>query len=317
MKSITEDIRIKAKELGFSKIGITKAEELTEAGKHLGDWLTNGYHGEMEWMSNSSSKRVDPRQIFPKAKTILVGAFNYYSNIQFSGGNYFGKISRHALGADYHSVIKNRLQLLYEYIREKKPETDGKIYVDSGAVMEKVWSQKAGVGWTGKNTISITREFGSWCFIGVIVLNLDLDIDRPHQNFCGTCNKCIEACPTQALVSPYVLDARRCIAYLNIEYEGNIQDRVENKLGSWIYGCDVCQDVCPWNRKFARETTVPEFTPDRKILNLNLSEYKRITSEDFEKLFIKSTIKRIKYKKFVNNIKAVLDNIQKGNENDR
>jgi epoxyqueuosine reductase len=270
----------------------------------------------MEWMSKNLERRIDTKIIFPEVKSIVIGSFNYYTNYQYPSDKNVVKISRYALAEDYHAVIKRTLDALIRFIKEKDPNAEGKAYVDSGAIMEKAWAQRAGLGWVGKNTIINTREFGSWFFLGVILLNIELDFNKPIKDYCGSCNRCVDACPTRAIVAPYVLDARKCISYLTIEHKGDVDASLSEKYDNWIYGCDICQDVCPWNKKFATMTAIDEFIPNERVINRNLSEFQSITLKDFNILFRKSAIKRIKRQKFLENIGHVQSNIQKGKEND-
>jgi epoxyqueuosine reductase len=316
MKSFTDEIKLKATELGFSKVGFVLAEQLTTEAELLKTWLSNAYHGGMEWMLINSEKRIDTKKVFPEIKSIIVCSFNYYTDFQYPSDKNAVKISRYALGEDYHAVIKTKLDALLRFIKEKDPTAEGKAYVDSGAVMEKAWARRAGLGWVGKNTILNSREFGSWFFLGVILLNIELDSSKPIKDYCGSCNRCIDACPTHALVAPYVLDARKCISYLTIEHKGDVDASLSEKFDNWIYGCDICQDVCPWNKKFATMTAIDEFIPHDGIINMNLSDFQSIALEDFNILFRKSPIKRIKRQKFLENIRYVQSNIQKGKEND-
>jgi epoxyqueuosine reductase len=310
MKTCTDEIKLKAKDLDFSKVGIAHAEQLIAESELLKTWLLNGFHGGMEWMSKNYEKRIDAKKVYPEAKSIIVGSFNYYTGYRYPTEKNAVKISRYALGEDYHVVIKKKLDTLLRFIKEKNPKAEGKIYVDSGAIMEKAWAQRAGLGWVGKNTIINTREFGSWFFLGVILLNIELDSDKPIKDYCGSCNRCIDACPTQAIVAPYVLDTRKCISYLTIEHKGAVDSSLSEKFENWIYGCDICQDVCPWNKKFASISGVGEFIPNERIINMNLPDFQSITLEDFKILFSKSAIKRIKHQKFLENIGHIQSNIQ-------
>jgi epoxyqueuosine reductase len=316
MHSLTNEIKTKATELGFSKLGIAKPETLTLEGKYLFNWLSNSFHGEMEWMSKFFDKRMDPRLVLPEIKSIVIGGFNYYSDHHHKTDEQTGKISRYAWVTDYHEILKYKLEKLLGFIKEKKTGVEGKIYADTGPVMEKAWARKAGLGWMGKNTIIITREFGSWFFLGVILLNVELEADVPINDYCGTCNRCIEACPTKAIIAPYVLDSRKCISYLNIEQKGNIDETLAEKFNNWIYGCDICQDVCPWNKKFAKVTSISDFISNRQMREVNLSKFQGISPIDFNTLFKNSPVKRIKHKKFLENLRVVQSSNQKGKENE-
>lgn len=306
--SYTKDkIKQYALELGFAKIGFTNPEKLEAEGGKLTEWLSQNYHGDMKWMEKNIEKRIDPKLIFPEVKLVIVTATNYYTDNKRNEDGGVGKISRYAWGDDYHIVVERKLKELLTYIKSIAPKADGKVYVDSGSLMEKVWAQRAGIGWRGKHSIVIAPQFGSWFFIGVILLNIEFEPDNNLTDQCGDCTICIDACPTNAIVAPYVLDARKCISYHTIENKETIEAELTGKLQNWIYGCDICQDVCPWNQKFADITKFSEFYPREFNLNPNLFELESITSEEFNKKFKNSPIKRIKHKKFIQNIKAVTE----------
>lgn len=303
--NLTKEIKLKALELGFSKVGIARAERLDEESRHLQEWLNRGCHGTMEWMSRNVEKRSDPRTIVPNAQSVVCVAMNYYVGVEHSSDSETGKISRYAWGDDYHEVMENRLEKLLEFIKGKSSKALGKVYVDTGPVMDKVWAQRAGIGWEGKHTNVITQEFGSWVFLGEIILNLELEYDSPATDHCGSCTLCIEACPTQAIVEPYVVDSNRCISYLTIEHRGEIVVELGEKFDRWIYGCDICQDVCPWNLKFAAPTTLREFHPREYNVAPNLPEWSEMTQEEFNRKFKGSPIKRTKHSGLQRNVKAV------------
>ncbi len=305
MLSTKEKIKLQAIELGFSKIGFAKPKSLDNESNRLKIWLSKNYHGDMKWMEASIQKRTDTTLLFPESKSVIVTAANYYNNAQRIEDSGVGKISRYAWGDDYHCVIEQKLNALLNYIKNLNPEVDGKIYIDSGSVMEKVWAQRAGIGWQGKHSIVINPQIGSWFFIGIILLNLELGADDYLVEQCGDCMLCIDACPTQAIIEPYVLDARKCISYQTIENKSTVDKGLTDKFENWIYGCDICQDVCPWNQRFATVTKISEFFPRKYNINPNLFELESITSEQFSEKFNDSPIKRIKHKKFIENIKAV------------
>ncbi len=305
MPSTKEKIKQHAIELGFSKIGFANAEPLSEEANKLMLWLSKNYNGDMKWMEKNFEKRINPKLIYPEVKTVIVTAANYYTNFQHNNHKEIGKISRYAWGDDYHKVVEHKLNDLLSYIKIISNKANGKVYVDSGSVMEKVWAQRAGMGWMGKHTIVIAPQLGSWFFIGIIFINLELESDFNLINQCGDCTLCIDACPTNAILQPYVLDARRCISYQTIENKETVDVELTDKFDNWIYGCDICQDVCPWNQKFATETKISEFYPREYNINPNLSELESISLEKFNERFKNSPIKRIKHKKFIENIKAV------------
>lgn len=297
-------IKAKALELGFSSVGIARAESLEVEGVRLQQWLSRGYHGTMEWMQKDPEKRAEPRKILPNAHSVVSLALNYFISISHSKDLQTGKISRYAWGDDYHLVMTSRIQQLVDCIKSEKPDAEARLYVDTGPVMDKAWAVRAGIGWMGKHTNVITKEYGSWVFLGEIILDLELEYDEPMADFCGTCTACIQACPTDAIVEPYLLDSTRCISYLTIEHKGPIPDDLKPKFDNWVYGCDICQDVCPWNR-FQQPTDEKSFIPRSENLEPRLDDLTRISAEEFTRRFKKSPIKRTKREGIVRNAKAV------------
>ena len=304
MKSLTEKIKREALELGFSKIGIARAESLTSEGKSLQEWLNRGFQGTMDWMSRNVEKRIDVRKIVPEAKSVVCVAMNYYTPTQQSNDPDTAKISRYAWGDDYHIVMTDQLEKLQKFIEKEIPDVHAKLYVDTGPVMDKVWAARAGLGWQGKHTNLITKDFGSWVFLGEIILDANLDYDEPIADFCGSCTACIQACPTQAIVEPYRLDATKCISYLTIEHKGEIAEELKPKFDNWVYGCDICQDVCPWN-SFQQETTEMAFHAREFNVDPKVSELEKLTKEQFSERTRRSPIKRTKYEGLVRNVSAV------------
>ncbi len=306
---LTYKIKQKAIELGFSKIGIAKVEKLENEAEQLKQWLERGYHADMFWIENNFEKRINPQNIIPNAKSIIVVGLNYFQKVPPAKKEQ-GKISIYALGKDYHIVLKSKLEDLLNYIKEISPDVNAKIYVDTGPVMEKVWAMKAGLGWIGKHTNLITKEFGSWIFLGVIICDLELEYDEPIADFCGKCTRCIDACPTSAIVEPYVLDSNKCISYWTIEFKGeNFPDDLKTKFGNLIFGCDICQEVCPWNLKFQKETTVEEFKAFNYNINPDLFDLLNLTVDQFNSLYRFSPIKRTKFSGFMRNIKNAIANL--------
>lgn len=303
---LTETIKAKARELGFAKVGIARADALTEEGRRLQEWLSRSFHATMDWMQENVEKRVDPRNIVPGAKSVISVAMNYYSDYQQSDDPHVGKISRYAWGDDYHIVLTSRIQSLLDCIKSLRPRVHAKLYVDTGPVMDKAWAVRAGIGWLGKHTNVITKELGSWVFLGEIILDLELEYDQPIEDFCGTCRACIDACPTGAIVDEYVLDSNSCISYLTIEHRGEIPNELKPDLKNWVYGCDICQDVCPWNR-FQQQTEEPALLPRKENIAPRLADLERISSEEFSRRFRKSPIKRTKRDGLVRNARAVLE----------
>lgn len=276
---------------GFDKVGITAAEALPGA-DHLERWLENGFHGTMDWMERWQEKRRDVLQLAPWAKSVVSVAQNYYTPQKHSAEKQTAKISRYAWGQDYHKIIKKKLKQALVEMKEADPQLEGRLCVDTAPIMDKLWAQKAGIGWQGKHTNIITREMGSWVFLGELILNMAFEYDLPATDHCGSCTACIEACPTDAIVEPYVLDGSRCISYLTIEYRGKeLPDEFKGKMDNWAFGCDICQDVCPWNR-FAVETAEQRYQPEDGNVTPAISELENLSAADFKKRFKKSPVSR-------------------------
>ncbi len=291
---LTRRIKAEALRLGFHKIGIADAEPLHDDGARLNEWLSRGYHGSMEWMARTATKRADPSAVLAGVRSIISVALNYYTGSPHSEDPSYGKVSRYAWGDDYHEVVTARLERLLTFIREACPEAQAKLYADTGPVMEKAWAERAGIGWRGKHTNLITQEFGSWVFLGEILLTVGLDADAPALDHCGSCTLCIEACPTTAIVEPYLVDSNRCISYLTIEHRGEIAEELGEHFDRWIYGCDICQDVCPWNERFSRESPLEEFQP-REVNRLPaLDAISAMTDVEFAERYRRSPMKRTK-----------------------
>jgi epoxyqueuosine reductase len=307
--NLTQAIKERARLEGFQKVGIVRAEPLAEEAPRLKEWLARGYHGEMSWMARAVEKRLDPRELFPQARSIVVVALNYYTPDQHQENLRTGKVSRYAWGDDYHDVLKTKLESLLSWIREQVPQAAGKICVDIQPTMDKVWAVRAGLGWLGKHTNVITPEFGSWVFIGELLLNLDLEPDaNPAENHCGTCTMCIDACPTHAITEPYVVDSNRCISYATIELRTpELPAAVQQELSGWLYGCDICQDVCPWNR-FEQGSGEPRFAPREGNVNADLDEVLQLTPETYAARFRGSAMKRTKLTGLQRNARALLPN---------
>lgn len=294
-------IKQKAAELGFFFCGISKAEFLEEEANHLETWLKRTYNGKMGYMENHFDKRLDPRLLVEDSKSVVSLLMNYYTEEQQLDKT-APKLSKYAFGEDYHHVIKDKLTELFLFIQTEIGEVNGRVFVDSAPVMDKAWAKKAGLGWIGKNSNLINPKNGSFFFIAELILDLDLEYDGPIKDYCGTCTRCIEACPTDAIVEPYVVDGSKCISYLTIELkDALIPDEFNKKLDNWMFGCDVCQDVCPWNR-FSKQHTEPRLNPLTGILELSQSDWKDLTQEIFTELFKISPIKRTKYAGLKRNI---------------
>jgi epoxyqueuosine reductase len=287
-------IKNEAKNLGFIFCGIAKADFLEEEAPRLEAWLKKGMHGEMQYMENHFDKRLDPRLLVDGAKSVISLGLNYYTeDTQVDALS--PKISKYAYGADYHHVIKGKLKQLLETINEKIGDVGGRAFVDSAPVLDKAWAKKAGLGWIGKNTNLINQKAGSFFFLAELIVDIELKYDiAPTADHCGTCTRCIDACPTEAIVAPYIVDGSRCISYLTIELKNEIPKEFSGKMDNWMFGCDVCQDVCPWN-KFSVLNTEPAFTPHTDLLNLNKKDWDEITEDVFQKVFKNSAVKRTKF----------------------
>jgi epoxyqueuosine reductase len=293
---------------GFDKVGIVRAEALATEQVRLREWLARGYAGEMAWMERDPVKRTDPREIFPPAKSVVVVALNYYTNHRHENLAGTGKVSRYAWGDDYHDVVGSKLRSLLNSITEEVPQAEGKICVDIQPMMDKAWAVRAGLGWLGKHSNVITPEHGSWVFIGELLLNLELEYDTEQiEDHCGTCTLCIEACPTDAIAEPYVVDSTRCLSYATIELRGpEIPKQIEARMEGWFYGCDICQDVCPWNR-FEQPTSDSRFEPRTGNVEVELSEVLELTPESYAKRFRHSAMKRAKLAGLQRNARALLE----------
>jgi len=291
----------KARDLGFFHIGFSKAEFLEEEAPRLEQWLSKNYHGEMSYMANHFDKRLDPRLLVDDAKTVISLLFNYYTD-QKQKDPEAPKISKYAYGEDYHHVIKDKLKELIAFIQEEIGEVNGRGFVDSAPVMDKAWAKKAGLGWIGKNANLITREQGSFFFIADLIIDLEIEADGPITDFCGTCTRCIDACPTDAIVQPYVVDGSKCISYLTIELKDELLPKeFAGKMDNWMFGCDICQDVCPWNR-FSVLHNEERFQPTPQLLDLSKNDWHNLQEEGFQVLFQRSAVKRTKYQGLKRNI---------------
>ncbi|MEO5909531.1 MAG: tRNA epoxyqueuosine(34) reductase QueG [Pelobium sp.] len=294
-------IKAEAERLGFCFCGIAKADFLEEEAPKLESWLKNNYNGKMEYMNNHFDKRLDPRLLVEDAKTVISVALNYYTN-QKQEDEKAPKISKYAYGTDYHFILKDKLKSLLHFIQENIGEVNGRAFVDSAPVLDKVWAQKSGLGWQGKHSNLIAKQTGSFFFLGELILDLELIPDQPFlTDHCGNCTKCIDACPTEAIVSPYIVDGSKCISYLTIELKEQIPPEFQGKMDNWIFGCDVCQDVCPWNR-FAVPHQEKAFEPHQDFLHLRKSDWEEITEEVFKDLFKNSAVKRAKFEGLKRNI---------------
>ncbi|KPM49409.1 tRNA epoxyqueuosine(34) reductase QueG [Jiulongibacter sediminis] len=297
-------IKAKAKELGFDFCGISKADFLEEQAPRLEDWLKRNYHGEMAWMANHFDKRLDPTKLVPGAKSVISVMLNYYPSKRLPEGGEDFKISKYAYGTDYHFVVKDKLKQLFTFIHKEIGAVEGRIFTDSAPVMDKVWAEKSGLGWIGKHSNLLNRQSGSFFFLGEIICDLELEPDGPVKDYCGTCTACLDACPTDAITGPYVVDGSKCISYYTIELKDAIPEEAKGKMENWIFGCDICQDVCPWNR-FSKPHQIEEFELKDGLVEMSKKDWEEITEEVFKELFKKSPIKRTKLQGLKRNIEFV------------
>lgn len=295
MASFTRAIKDKAAELGIDKMGVVPASALEQERQLLGEWLARGYHGNMAWMEREPEKRSDPRLLFPGARSVIVAAVNYFTPHEHSNSPGEGKLSRYAWGDDYHEVVVEKLRHLLAWISEECPGTSGKVCVDTSPFMDKAWAVRSGIGWLGKHSNVITKDLGSWVFIGSIILDIELDYDTTLvDDHCGTCTACLDACPTKAIVEPYVVDSRKCISFATIELrDETLPPEIASDLNGWLYGCDICQDVCPWNR-FETPAREARFEPRNGDTSLDLDTVISMTREEYVERFRRSAVKRAK-----------------------
>ncbi len=296
-------VRQFALEEGFLLCGFAKAGFLKEEATRLENWLSKGFHGKMGYLENHFDMRVDPRKLVPNAKTIISLAFNYFpEKIQNPESP---KIAKYAYGKDYHFVLKEKLFKMVEWMQTQYGEFAFRVFVDSGPVLERAWGEKAGLGWIGKHGLLINKDHGSWFFLAEIILDLEFSPDLPYtKDYCGTCNKCVEACPTEAILPNKTLNASQCISYLTIELKEQIPSTYKKDMNGWVFGCDICQDVCPWTR-FGKPHTEKEFEPKQELMQMNANEWQELTQETFRYLFKKSAIKRAGFVKLKQNIDLV------------
>lgn len=299
----THQIKSKASRLGFSFCGISKAGFLEEEAPRLEKWLNEKMHGKMQYMENHFDKRLDPTLLVEGSKSVISLLFNYYpKNIQREDTF---KISKYTYGEDYHFVIKDKLKDLVHFINDEIGEIDARVFVDSAPVLDRAWAKKSGLGWIGKNGMLINKERGSFFFLAEIILDLELEYDNPITDHCGTCTACVDACPTEAILPDRVVDGSKCISYFTIELKDEIiPNEVKGKFNDWVFGCDICQDVCPWNR-FSLAHNEPKFAPDANLLNYSKREWKELTEEIYQEIFKKSAVKRTRYKGLKRNIDFV------------
>jgi len=301
-KHYTELIKNEAKKLGFISCGISRAEFLEDEAPRLEKWLKMKMNGEMKYMENYFEKRLDPRKLVDDAKSIISLTYNYYpEDLQNKEAP---KVSKYAYGMDYHYVIKEKLNFFLTFIKDKIGNVHGRAFVDSAPILEKAWAAKSGIGWVGKNSNLITKQVGSFYFLAELIVDLDLDYDTIESDHCGQCTACIDSCPTQAITQPYVVDGSKCISYFTIELKENIPKEFKGKFDDWVFGCDVCQDVCPWN-KFSKSHKEPLFQTSSELMKMSRDEWNEITEETFNKIFKNSAVKRTGYKGLTRNLNFI------------
>jgi epoxyqueuosine reductase len=303
----SDQVKQKALDLGFHKVGIAAADQSSEAAT-LQSWLAQGYHADMHWMQDPRRQDID--QVMPGVQSVVTVALNYYTPQDRPQGEEYAKISRYGWGRDYHRVLTKRLKALSTWLEAQNETIRARYYVDTGPVQDKVWAEQAGLGWIGKHSNLISRDYGSWLFLGEVLTNLELKPDAPHTQHCGTCTRCLEACPTEAIRQPFVVDANRCIAYHTIENRSDtLPEEIAAHLQGWVAGCDICQDVCPWNQRFAQETNIPDFQPYPWHVGPTLSELSSLSEPERDRNFRSSALRRMTLKMLQRNAQANLDHL--------
>ncbi len=302
IENIKDYIKSQAKILGFANVRFARAAFLEREAPLLEKWLRAGYHGEMLWMENHFDKRLDPRLLLDGCKTVIVFSNNYYPSESLSMDKY--KISRYAYGEDYHQVLRDKLSTLMTMVEDKFGDFNYRMFVDSGPVMERAWGERSGIGWVGKHSLLLTKGQGSFYFLATVLMDIALEEDPPVTDHCGTCTRCIDSCPTDAIIEPYVVDSNRCISYLTIEYRKELPLEFKDHMGGWIFGCDICQEVCPWNR-FSQAHSEPRFEPSDQLKSATDELLENLEIELFNQLFSKSAIKRTKFQGFRRNIEFI------------
>lgn len=304
---LTAEVRRRARALGFEKVGVVRAEPLVEERARLEEWLARGFHASMGWMEREVTRRIDPRELLPGARTVVAVALNYFTPHEHASDEGHGKISRYAWGDDYHDVLSEKLKALLAQLKEIAPQVQGKVCVDAQPAMDKAWAVRAGLGWIGKHTNLITRDYGSWVFLGELLLDVELEYDAAREeDHCGTCTLCIDSCPTGAITEPYVVDSNLCISHATIELRAaELPAAVAEHLDGWLYGCDVCQDVCPWNR-FEQTTAESRFEPRPGAVSPDLEEMAALTHDAYVERFRRSPVKRAKLSGLQRNARTLL-----------
>lgn len=301
----TQLVKSLARELGFSFCGISRAEFLEKEAPRLEEWLKHGRQGKMGYLENHFDKRLDPSLLVPGAKSVISLVYNYYPKKDLANPSDL-KVAKYAYGEDYHYVVKEKLKVLIEKLEAVVGKIDGRAFVDSAPVMERAWAARSGLGWIGKNSLLLNRSMGSFFFLAELILDIELEHDGPIKDYCGSCTACMDACPTDAIPEPYVVDGSKCISYFTIELKGEIPSAVKGKFENWIFGCDICQDVCPWNR-FAQPHEEPRFEPSPDLEKMSPGDWHEITEDIFRHLFRNSAVQRTKLEGLRRNIAFVSD----------
>jgi epoxyqueuosine reductase len=310
--TLSRSVKEQARLLGFEKAAIVPAFPLDKEAEQLKEWLTRAYHADMTWMARAIEGRIDPTQVLPGALSVVVVTLNYYTAPKHTDDDATGKVSRYAWGDDYHDVVGGKLRALLSWIKEHSSEVEGKVCVDIQPMMDKAWAVRAGLGWLGKHSNLITKEYGSWVFIGELLLNIELEYDTDQvDDHCGTCTLCIDACPTRAITEPYVVDSNKCISYATIELRApEMPAEIEDRLSGWLYGCDICQDVCPWNR-FEQVSDEKRFEPREGSVNAALLDVLELIPETYVERFRGSAMKRAKLAGLQRNARALLNAVKR------
>ena len=299
----TQLIKTEANRLGFDYCGISKSDFLEEEAPRLENWLKNNMNGKMEYMHNHFDKRLDTRLLVPNSKSVISLLLNYFPE-EKQMDQTAPRISKYAYGKDYHFVIKEKLNALLEFIKEKIGEVDGRAFVDSAPVLDKAWAKKSGLGWIGKNSNLINKNSGSFHFIAELIIDLELDYDKEIKDYCGTCTRCIDACPTSAIVAPYIVDGSKCISYFTIELKENIPIEMKGKFDDWVFGCDICQEVCPWN-SFSKPNNENYFSANKELIGMTKRDFYELTEETFKRVFKDSAVKRTKFSGLKRNLEFI------------
>jgi epoxyqueuosine reductase len=308
-ENLTQAVKNYALQLGFDACGFSKAEFLETEARRLEEWLVQERHGTMSWMENNFDKRVDPTKLVPGARSVISVIGSYYHPQHDHDKENIPKIAKYALGRDYHKVFKKKLKELYSFTESLVGNIEGRYFVDSAPVLDKAWAVRSGLGWMGKNSNILNKELGSFFFIGEMIIDVEFNYDHKTTDHCGTCTRCIDACPTNAIYEPYRVDSSKCISYLTIELKEQIPAELQSSLGEWMYGCDICQDVCPWNNE-ASVTKMADLSPREKLLNQDIDFWKELDNPQYDELFEGSAIRRAKFEKFKMNAQVVYKNLK-------